>query len=603
MRLHPDVNAGLKHFTLILVSVIIPAILISGCIGPETEKPKADFSSPDDCQSACSKAGYEKGDCKWPTEAKPSYVNLGSCLIENSRHCGNEGQCNCYCYPETVPEGTKDCATDDDCVVFGETGDCNCGCYNKDNPPSGTGGECFCSAPDSCKCVNGKCEGVFEEEIESFEECVEAGHPVMESYPPRCAVPGGPTFTEDNCQYKKGEDIFILTISDAKSIAKKSECGDRLKETYVCNDDTGTYWIDLDMEKEGCNPACVVNVETREAKINWRCTGVLSKEQACIDSGGTVRTGLCCKSVGDFPNTCTIGACGCSPENSHEVKICDCGEGKCFDGSTCVPEINSFDDCVRAGYPIMESYPRQCRTPDSRTFTEEISLCAADDECVPATCCHPSKCVYKDQAPYCESVACTLECRSGTMDCGYGRCACIDNKCQVVWTEDAGNGSSCSGMGLGEAKQIAVNSECGDRLKDTYTCNNHTGTWWIDLDIEEPGCNPACVVNAVTGEAEINWRCTGALPPENDTGAEVCTAKTGEGMNLSEALKIADASMCVEEGILTADYMCNNYTGTWWIDLDPFTENPLCNPACVVNVVTGEAEINWRCTGLMPPEI
>ena len=60
-------------------------------------------------------------------------------------------------------EGTKDCINDDDCVVFGKTGDCNCGCYNKDNLPSGSGGECFCLAPTSCKCVNGKCEGVFEE--------------------------------------------------------------------------------------------------------------------------------------------------------------------------------------------------------------------------------------------------------------------------------------------------------------------------------------------------------------------------------------------------------------------------------------------------------
>ena len=41
-----------------------------------------------------------------------------------------------------ITEGSKDCATDEDCVAFGETGDCNCGCYNKNNLPSGTGGEC-----------------------------------------------------------------------------------------------------------------------------------------------------------------------------------------------------------------------------------------------------------------------------------------------------------------------------------------------------------------------------------------------------------------------------------------------------------------------------
>jgi hypothetical protein len=32
--------------------------------------------------------------------------------------------------------------------------------------------------------------------------------------------------------------------------------------------------------------------------------------------------------------------------------------------------INSYQDCVAAGYPIMESLPRQCATPDGRTFTD-----------------------------------------------------------------------------------------------------------------------------------------------------------------------------------------------------------------------------------------
>lgn len=60
------------------------------------------------------------------------------------------------------------------------------------------------------------------------------------------------------------------------------------------------------------------------------------KEQACLFSGGTIETSSCCASVSDFPNLCLMGACGCSPDNSHEIKTCDCGEGKCFDGSGCV---------------------------------------------------------------------------------------------------------------------------------------------------------------------------------------------------------------------------------------------------------------------------
>jgi len=126
-------------------------------------------------------------------------------------------------YTQTpISEGSKDCVNDNDCVVFGETGDCNCGCYNENNLPSSTGGECFCAAPVSCECVNGKCEGFFED-----------------------------------------------------------------------------------------------------------------PEQACVNSGGTVTVGKCCLATDDFPNLCLVGPCGCSPEYSHDIQICDCGEGKCFDGNTC----------------------------------------------------------------------------------------------------------------------------------------------------------------------------------------------------------------------------------------------------------------------------
>jgi hypothetical protein len=37
------------------------------------------------------------------------------------------------------------------------------------------------------------------------------------------------------------------------------------------------------------------------------------------------------------------------------------------------PDVSSFDDCVRAGYPVMESFPRQCKTPDGRNFVEQIN--------------------------------------------------------------------------------------------------------------------------------------------------------------------------------------------------------------------------------------
>ena len=37
-----------------------------------------------------------------------------------------------------------------------------------------------------------------------------------------------------------------------------------------------------------------------------------------------------------------------------------------------IASINNFEDCKTAGYPILETYPEQCKTPDNRTFVRII---------------------------------------------------------------------------------------------------------------------------------------------------------------------------------------------------------------------------------------
>jgi hypothetical protein len=57
-------------------------------------------------------------------------------------------------------------------------------------------------------------------------------------------------------------------------------------------------------------------------------------------------------------------------------------------------------------------------------------------------------------------------------------------------------------MSLSEARKISTDSEFGNQgtLKDTYSCNEGTSTWWIDMKptIEKTGCSPAYVVNINT---------------------------------------------------------------------------------------------------------
>ena len=80
--------------------------------------------------------------------------------------------------------------------------------------------------------------------------------------------------------------------------------------------------------------------------------------------------------------------------------------------------------------------------------------------------------------------------------------------------------SGCLGkLSIEQAREIAQNSECGEKgsLKETYSYNENSKTWWIDLEMKEeymnPICNPACVVSVETKKAEINWRCAGLLAP------------------------------------------------------------------------------------------
>lgn len=71
-------------------------------------------------------------------------------------------------------------------------------------------------------------------------------------------------------------------------------------------------------------------------------------------------------------------------------------------------------------------------------------------------------------------------------------------------------------------------------------------------------------------------------------------------MTESQARQIAEKS-CIKGGESLSAGMYNEITKTWWFDANLNATKPGCNPACVVIEETKSAELNWRCTGLLPP--
>ena len=61
-------------------------------------------------------------------------------------------------------------------------------------------------------------------EVNSFKECVDAGYPVLKSYPPRCVAKNGKIFTND-----------IVRNIDGR--ACKDECGNGQCQQIVCQAD------------------------------------------------------------------------------------------------------------------------------------------------------------------------------------------------------------------------------------------------------------------------------------------------------------------------------------------------------------------------------
>lgn len=118
----------------------------------------------------------------------------------------------------------------------------------------------------------------------------------------------------------------------------------------TCTLDGKTYPVGARVSGSGC-VSCACQADGTWGMCTGSCPPVdgptpldadTSPAGLCTRSHGQVATSQCCQSTGDFPDTCLVGACGCSPSNSHTVSTCSCPAGTCFDptrGCVGVPNV------------------------------------------------------------------------------------------------------------------------------------------------------------------------------------------------------------------------------------------------------------------------
>lgn len=104
-------------------------------------------------------------------------------------------------------------------------------------------------------------------------------------------------------------------------------------DEYGCEYVYGSYPClvlpDMGLLDLGINDAAT-DATTEDMSESDGSTGS-TPEERCVETGGTVTSGLCCAATDDFPSSCSIGACGCAPDSSHEIQKCECPGAMCFD--------------------------------------------------------------------------------------------------------------------------------------------------------------------------------------------------------------------------------------------------------------------------------
>lgn len=136
-------------------------------------------------------------------------------------------------------------------------------------------------------------------------------------------------------------------------------------------------------------------------------------------------------------------------------------------GTAAPTVIRTFADCVKAGYPVLESAPRQCKTPDGRTFVEPTAGTVRPAPTSPQAPTTPPSTEVPPPSTW-SGPACVNQCGNGACDfvvCQAAGCPCAEDPetcpqdCVSVSSEPS-------------AKKWTCANQCGDGICSEISCTS-----------------------------------------------------------------------------------------------------------------------------------
>jgi len=221
-----------------------------------------------------------------------------------------------------------------------------------------------------------------------------------------------------------------------------------------------------------------------------------TKDDVCKISGGKVATQTCfCQNGANFYNTCelVVGMCSCSPALGYEkqIKTCNCGTGKCWNGLGCValpvdPVVLSCDNLKAS--PSSALYFDTCRDMglDKVCFDKSSSIYQSCGKSSYNDCTANN--VNADTNIWCDTSATIASCQD------------IQKNTSLLQ-----NFSSCKEQGFDKVcfnKYSSAYQSCGKSSYNDCTANNANSVLniWCDSNSVIAGLNkssPASILNAI----------------------------------------------------------------------------------------------------------